>query len=463
MVYLISLLAAGLVIFMIIKKMDIKITLLFCGVLLMYIGIFAMGNTVAISEYETIGGLLDPFNAIILTFKDILVSSGFVILILCGYSAYMDAIGANKATVDVLTTPLKKIKSAYILVPFVFLLGNFLSLVVPSASTLAIILLATLYPVLRKSGMSALTAGGVIATTATIMPTPLGADNVAIATELAKYPEYANMTPSLYVFGYHALVSIPTIILIAVVHYFWQKRCDKKANYKFNEADIDELDLDTENELTYSGAQKYIYSLFPLLPIILLLGLYVIGIDMSVEIITLLSFTIVLVIGLLFERDIKATLSTSENFFSGMGRGMPVVALLVAATVFVTGLKTIGLIDAMQTAMQTTNAAGFVLPLFLTLATVAIVLMSGSGTALFFAMVPLMYPLAQAAGIDVFAISIPLGLAGNLMRAVSPVSAVVVIVAGTINENPLNIVKRTSVPMVTGLVFMFVLSMIMFL
>ena len=50
-----------------------------------------------------------------------------------------------------------------------------------------------------------------------------------------------------------------------------------------------------------------------------------------------------------------------------------------------------------------------------------------------------------------------------VMCAVSPVAAVVVIVAGTIKANPLDIVKRTSVPMIAGVVTMFVLSMIMFL
>ena len=91
------------------------------------------------------------------------------------------------------------------------------------------------------------------------------------------------------------------------------------------------------------------------------------------------------------------------------------------------------------------------------------VLLRGSGTALFFAMVPLMVPLAAAAGISVLAVSIPMGLAGNLLRAVSPVSAVVMIVAGSVKKEPLEIVKRTSVPMIAGVVFMFVLSIIMFL
>ena len=74
-----------------------------------------------------------------------------------------------------------------------------------------------------------------------------------------------------------------------------------------------------------------------------------------------------------------------------------------------------------------------------------------------------MVPLAAAAGISVLAVSVPMGLAGNLLRAVSPVSAVVMIVAGSVKREPLEIVKRTSVPMIAGVVFMFVLSLIMFL
>ena len=155
----------------------------------------------------------------------------------------------------------------------------------------------------------------------------------------------------------------------------------------------------------------------------------------------------------------------TEDFFKGMGSSMPIVALLVAASVFVLGLNSIGLIDALQTAMLGVQGSGmgFVLPLILMGLTILIVLLSGSGTALFYAMVPLMVPLAEAAGISAIAVSIPMGLCGNLMRAVSPVAAVVVIVAGTIKANPLDIVKRTSVPMIAGVVTMFVLSMIMFL
>lgn len=464
--YASAIIAVAIVITMLIKKMDIKITMFLMGIVLMFVGA-ALGNPIVDEASSTGAFWLDPLLVIANQFKSTISSSGFIILILGGYSAYMNAIKANNVTVSVLTKPIAKIKSPYILVPVVFLLGNLLSLVVPSASNLAIILLATLYPILIQAGMSTLTAAGVVATTATIVPTPLGSDNVAIAAELAQTAEYAGMNATEYVFRYHALVSIPTLLLMAVVHYFWQKHCDKKAGEQ-----ADDLNkLDKVEEVPGGTLFRIVYAILPLLPILLLIAVFAIQkltglqINISVEVATLFSFLVAIICELVRNRNGKNTLNQTEAFFKGMGGSMPIVALLVAGTIFVTGLKSIGLISALQDAMVGVQGSGmgFVLPLLLVCLTALIVLLSGSGTALFFAMVPLMLPLAEAAGISVFAVSIPMGLAGNLLRAVSPVSAVVMIVAGSVKREPLAVVKRTVLPMVVGTVFMFVLSMVLFL
>lgn len=463
-----ALFAVAIVVFMLIKKMDIKITLLVMGILLMFIGI-AMGNGIAVKDFTSTGAVwLDPLKAIADQFKSTLSSAGFIILILGGYSSYMSAIEANDVTVSVLTKPIAKIKSVYILVPVVFLLGNLLSLVIPSASNLAIILLATLFPVMVKAGMSPLTSAGIIATTATVMPTPLGSDNVAIAEELAKTTEFAGITPTDYVFRYHAIISIPTLLVMALAHYFWQKHMDKKIGSER----ISELADIKDAKVIEGGAFfKTVYAILPLLPILLLIVVFIIQsattlkVNISVEVATLFSFVVALICEIIRKRKVKAALDGTETFFKGMGGAMPIVALLVAASVFVTGLKSIGLIDALQNAMLGIQGSGlgFVLPLILVALTALIVILSGSGTALFFAMIPLMVPLAAAAGISVLAISVPMGMAGNLLRAVSPVSAVVMIVAGSVKKSPIEVVKRTSVPMIIGTVFMFALSMIVFL
>ncbi|WP_064608547.1 C4-dicarboxylate transporter DcuC [Streptobacillus moniliformis] len=432
--------------YMLLKKHDIKITLFGVGLLLLYISQILKG------EYANF--LLNPIDMLIKQFGTTLSGAGLVIFILGGYSAYMSAIGANDMTVMLLTKPLKKVKSVYILVPIVFLLGNLLSLVIPSASNLAIILIATLFPVLRKSGMSNLTAAAIIATTATIMPTPLGADNVAVAAELGVSVEE-------YVFGSHSLISIPTLFFMAIVHMIWQRYCDKR---QVLEKEFEQ----TEDQIKYDKPFSLVYSLLPLLPIIILLTSFVLEnitetkLSLSVLSVSIISVIFTLLIEIIKNRNVKTSLISVEQFFKGMGNSMGIVVLLVAASTYVNGLKGIGLINILQEIMTKTSASGILLPVILVIFSAIIVLLSGSGTALFFALVPLLVPLAMAANISPIAISVPLSLSGNLLRAVSPVSAVVMIVSGAVKEDPISLVKRTSVPMIAGVIFMLILSLILF-
>ena len=460
---LVGILAVGILIYMLLKKNDIKMTLLILGVVLMYIALL-MGRKLEVSE--TTGALLlDPFQVIVDQFTNTLVGPGFVILILGGYSAYMNHIGANKVTVQALTKPIAKIKSIYILIPIVFLIGNLLSLVIPSASNLAIILLATLYPVLRSAGMSRLSAAAVIGTSATIVPTPLGSDNVAIASLL-------NVNVTDYVFKSHALVSIPTLLASALVHYFWQKHEDVKQketlSYQEEIAGNDVNEAKAEVETTYTGLQAFVYGTLPLLPIILLLIVFVLNLvlgttlNISVQVVSLISFIIAVLVEFSTRHSVNSVLKETSYFFDGMGGVMSIVALLVSAQVFVQGLTSIGIIELVQKTMENINGAGILLPVIMVAFTAVIVLLSGSGTALLFAMIPLMIPLSKAAGIDPVALSIPMQLSGNLLRAVSPVAAVILIVAGTTKLSPMQIVRRTSVPMIFGVVLSLVLSLILF-
>jgi DcuC family C4-dicarboxylate transporter len=463
--YLAAIVAVGLVIYMLLKKTDIKITLFGVGLALLYVSLL-MGKSVP----NNVARFLYGFQVIVDQFKSVLPNTGLIILILGGYAAYMRAIGANEVSAYVFTRPLQGIKSTYFLVPIVFLLGNLLSLVISNASNLTIILLATLYPVLRKAGLSTLTAAAVIATTATVMPTPLGGDNVAIAAELAKHPEFAGLTVADYVFRYHALVSIPTLFVMAIVHYFWQKYCDYR-QIKAGLIAKEEVQVDSIKAVHMEGGTlfKTVYALLPVFPIILLLFFYFLGmygtvnVNLSVDLAVLISFVVALVCEFFRRHSGPKVIEGTEAFFKGMGSAFGIVVLLVAASVFVAGLTSIGLISTFQTIMQSSHAQGFAMPLVLVLFTALIVLLTGSGTGLFFAMVPLMYGLAAAAGITAIAVTVPMGLAENLLRAVSPVSAVIVIVAGTVKKNPIEIVKRTAIPMIVGTVFMFILSMIIFL
>ena len=467
LMYVLALGGVVALVYMMMKKMDIKVALFLIGIILVVAAMLMGKATYAPGRTAfKAGDILFPIKIIVDEFGKQLAGAGVIILILGGYSAYMTHIGANDVTVNSLTKPLKKIKSPYILVPLVFLLGNILSLVVPSASNLAIILLATLYPVLRKAGMTRLTAAAVIATTATVMPTPLGADNVAMAARLSA--DYAiDLSAVDYVFRYHAIISIPTLLVMAAVHLFWQKFQDKKDAAKgvVNEPADEELHLSEEKVIREGGAYRAIYTILPLLPIFLLIILWIVNLNVP-KMSAWRWYRRSELRGICEHFKKRRTQCWRELKtlmpFGMVWWAMGIVILLVAAGVFVQGLTQIGIMAHLQQVMKGANLPGFVLPLIMVLLTAVIVIISGSGVALFYAMVPVIPQLAQVAGISPVMLSIPMGLAGNLLRAVSPVSAVVMIVAGSTKEEPGSIVKRTAVPMIVGVVFMFILSMLLY-
>ncbi|GAM57845.1 anaerobic C4-dicarboxylate transporter dcuC [Vibrio ishigakensis] len=90
--------------------------------------------------------------------------------------------------------------------------------------------------------------------------------------------------------------------------------------------------------------------------------------------------------------------------------------------------------------------------LLLTGLTVAAAIATGSGNAPFYAFVELAPALAGKMGVNPAFLIIPMLQASNLGRTISPVSGVIVATSGMANISPFEVVKRTSVPVLCGLV-----------
>ncbi|MFC0180528.1 C4-dicarboxylate transporter DcuC [Thorsellia kenyensis] len=436
--------------YLIAKNYDAKAILFIAGLSLLYCAVFA--GKIILDEKESTGVIwLDPLKMVTLIFIKQLGNIGLTIMVLFGFSSYMTHIGANDVTVHLLTKPLKKIKSPYFLVPVIFLLGNLLSLVVPSASSLAVLLMATLYPVLKFSGMSTLTAGAVIATTATIMPTPLGADNVLAAEKLG--------IPLVeYVTYYHAPVSIPTLFLMAIAHYFWQKFMDKKQVVEDTGIDKDKLHIVQDLPPSY-------YGLFPVLPLlfVFVLGIFFKEIKIGIIEITFICLGIALCVELIRKGKVKETTKDLGIFFNGMGAGLAqVVSLIVAASLLVEGLKKQGTIDMIINSVENIENVGIFLTLIFTSATAIIGFISGSGLAVFYSFINIIPEITAGLNVNSVSVALPMQLTANLIRSASPVAAVIIIVAAITKSNPFDIVKRTSIPVIIGILSTLILSILLF-
>lgn len=437
--------------YLIAKNYDAKIVLFAAGLLLMFAAV-GLGHPLLPAAESSGLSWLDPFVQIKKIFISQMGNVGLTIMVLFGFSSYMSHIGANDVTVMLLTRPLSRIRSPYLLVPVIFLLGNLLSLVVPSAASLAVLLMATLHPVLKASNMSSLTAGAVIATTATIMPSPLGADNVLAAQKLG--------IPLVeYIVSYHAPISLPTLALMAVVHYFWQKAMDKRQQARGG------LEEKEESLAVPTGLPPAYYGLFPVLPLVLVLlfGICFTHISLGLVEITFVCLLLTIGVELLRKGNLKETSKEFAIFFTGMGTGLAqVVSLIVAASMLVEGLKAIGIIDTLVDSVKHIDGVGSILMFFFSGTAALIGFISGSGLAVFYSFINIIPEITEKVGVNSVAVALPMQLTANLIRSMSPVAAVIIVIASITGSNPIEIIKRTSVPIISGIICCMTLSYLLF-
>ncbi|AYH02196.1 anaerobic C4-dicarboxylate transporter DcuC [Pectobacterium parmentieri] len=371
---------------------------------------------------------------------------GMMIMVLCGFAAYMTHIGANDVVVKLVSRPLKMINSPYLLMIAAYFVACLMSLAVSSATGLGVLLMATLFPVMVNVGISRGAAAAICASPVALILSPTSGDVVLAA-------QASQMKLVDFAFKATLPISIIAIVCMAVAHFFWQRYLDNKANVSHEILDVSEIT---------TNAPRF-YAILPFTPI---MGVLVFDGKWGPElhIITVLVICMVLAAVLEFFRSFNA-----QKVFDGLDvayRGMAeafssVVILLVAAGVFAQGLGTIGFISGLIGLAQSFGSGGLVIMLVLVVITMLAAMTTGSGNAPFYAFVELIPKLASQMGINPAYLAIPMLQASNLGRTISPVSGVVVAVAGMAKISPFEVVKRTSVPVLVGLIVVVVATEIM--
>ncbi|WP_409306261.1 anaerobic C4-dicarboxylate transporter DcuC [Pectobacterium sp. B1J-3] len=371
---------------------------------------------------------------------------GMMIMALCGFAAYMTHIGANDVVVKLVSKPLKMINSPYLLMIAAYFVACLMSLAVSSATGLGVLLMATLFPVMVNVGISRGAAAAICASPVALILSPTSGDVVLAA-------QAAEMKLVDFAFKVTLPISIVAIICMAVAHFFWQRYLDNKENISHEILDASEIATD---------APRF-YAILPFTPI---MGVLIFDGKWGPElhIITILVMCMLLSAVLEFIRFFNA-----QKIFAGLDvayRGMAdafssVVILLVAAGVFAQGLSTVGFISGLIGLAQSFGSGGLVIMLVLVVITMLAAMTTGSGNAPFYAFVELIPKLASQMGVNPAYLAIPMLQASNLGRTISPVSGVVVAVAGMAKISPFEVVKRTSVPVLVGLIVVVVATEIM--
>jgi len=239
------------------------------------------------------------------------------------------------------------------------------------------------------------------------------------------------------------------------LHFFWQRWCDRREP---DEAD----ELLVPDVVAGEDRAPLVYAMLPILPLVLLFTfspLLVNTIRLDVVTAMLISLAVGMACEGIRHRNLHKALAGIVHFFKGMGEMFSsVVTLIVAAEIFSMGVKATGLIDSLVNVVEGNQMGGGGMAIALVLLLGATALLTGSGNAALFSFAGMIPGIAGRVNASVVSLMLPSQLAGGLFRSISPVAGVIIAVAGTAGVTPFAIVKRTSVPMMGGVIATLVAS-----
>ena len=343
---IVSIIVIAWVIYMIIKKHYPQAVLLFAGIILLSWAVFVNGSAILAAKESSGSTILDIFSTIQVLMSTRVADLGLTIMSIAGFAKYMDYIGAGKSLFAVVSTPVKKIHSPYILLVACFYISQFLVIFIPSHAGLALLLMVTMYPILIRAGVSKLSALGVIGCAQYIYVGP-GSGNAILAAKIA------DLNPAVYFVQWQLPIFITTTLILGIVHFFVQRWWDKKEGYICSSSNV-ELKED-------SNRPPLIYAILPIIPMVFILGfspLFKSTIKINVVTAMFLSTFIALLFEFVRTRNVDTTLRGLKNMFSGMGTSFAIViSLIVSGEVFANGLVKIGAVNALTTSMQSLGVA----------------------------------------------------------------------------------------------------------
>lgn len=445
----VALLTTIVVAWLIIKRMKPQAVLFAGGIFLLAVAIL-MGYPVLDAKKSTGLSWFDIFKFIEDVFSNRAAGIGLMIMTVGGFAKYMDYIGASRSLVYIASKPLSMVKSPYVLLGISYIIGQLLNIVIPSAAGLCVLLMATMYPVLVNLGVSRLSAAAVVATTPCLDLGPASGSAV-----------FAAKTAGLDVADYFVAEQIPiavvTMVTIAVSHYFVQRYFDRKEGLE-----PQKLQAVSAHESETENLPPKIYALLPMIPIIFVLVFSKLGISsikMSVVTAMIISIFIAMILEVIRTRRPMEVCKNIQVFFDGMGHLFAtVVTLIVAGETFAYGLTKIGAIDMIIKGAQGSGFGAIGVTLIMTLIVAIAAVIMGSGNAPFYSFGALVPDIAKGLSMMPAVMITPMQMASSIARSASPITAAVVAVAGVADVSPVDLVKRTAIPMGIALVVSFLMA-----
>lgn len=413
------------------KNFEARLVLFLSGIAMTILGVLVGGSSVGLS-------------AAIDAFVKQFVNAGLVptYTTVMGFGYVMSYTKCADHLVNALVRPLSKVPM--LVIPGAVIITWFLNIVLPSAVGIAAAVGVLLIPALIALRVKpVMAAAAVFLDTWGSVASPGLMFNPQVADIAYKAGEIAEPDAMIVIFAefFPALSgAILAAIALAILAIFMKEGVGSQ--------------IGQINERTESGEEfkvNYFYALVPILPLFLLViaskqvGWLPTNV-FTVPCCMLIGTGVGLVIGLV--NKFKAG-DISKKFCRGCGDAFCDVALLIAAAaVFASGMKSIGLtgalVDAMKGSQSIAMASAVVGPWLM-----AVVCGSGNAAALAFNEV--ITPHAADFGMTVVQLGAVAQVAAGLGRTISPVAGGIIVIASIAGVNPMDICKRTFIPVCLAL------------
>jgi DcuC family C4-dicarboxylate transporter len=365
-----------------------------------------------------------------------------MVMLLFGYLEYMKTLKADSAFVYVMLQPLSVLRNYPSLACIVLIpIGTLLSYALPSAAAVGLLLVATLYPVLRSIGMGKLSILSIIVA-CTLLDLGLNSPNTIRAAGLLgmEVVEYAR---------YQLQVVLPLLLVIIIVYFFFLRRDARRQAASQPQAQkvSEEAVFDWDHE-----APLY-YALLPVLPLLLSvifsasLPLVHERFYLSLNGAIILSFLLSGLLDAVRTRSFKKSVSSMSVFWRGMGNGLTtIVVMIVAADIFAQGLMKLGVIDTLVSLAQSVQIGRTGITAMLSVLTMFSTIITGSSTATFAAYGQIVPDVAFQFGADPLQLMLAVQLLTGIARALTPISIVMIAVAESVDVPPFKLLRFHVVP-----------------
>lgn len=353
-----------------------------------------------------------------------------------GFAMVLQITKCDQHLIYLLAKSLKNLGPA--LVPGAVLATALVNTSITSAGGCSAAVGAILIPVLIGSGVHpAMAAAAVFAGTYGSPMLNPGFGQIAIVADVAHSTPIAVISNHYHVVLILGLITAASLTIVAFI----------KGEHKGYHSEA----LDNVEDFKIN----YIMALVPMLPLIIL----VLGSTGVVPLFKKFAISHAMLIGCFaaFLATRKNPAEISKAFFKGAGDGFATVfGIITMALVFVSGVKSLGIIDWMIQEMINTPAIAKVSA---TVGPFLLGVISGSGKAASIAFNQSVTIHADTLGLNALNLGSLAAISGALGRTMSPIAGCAIICAGFAKVNPLELVKRTALGMIIAVFTTMVLLM----